>query len=856
MENNQNSLHTNVNSNLSSQSPSQNIYYWGYGLLAISFGFYLFFELLGFGDQENLKFMIFMIHYFIAIAYLFTLIMNNSFGFIKSWTSDNIDKTIILLNIYLVSCYALNRVLPVFEISANWFYFYLIFCSVALLSFRFHEVLPKWINYIQYFFVGSCLVLYAYLAIYVAVFYLVGSIGIILFGIGIHIFIPLALLTASIVLVLKSIKKNIIIVYWGLSGFIFTISIVITFVVVWNTRVSKIESIANQSVIFSQNDLPVWVKVAQVIKNDWISQRILKSDLVYTMSEDKFSDWDFMPNTANWEEKRKHDPLVFIASIFSKCSLSDSNRVKILQSITDAKYKSNERLWSGDNLLTSYVVTDIDIYPQLRIAYTEKYINIKNDSKDRWWGNTQEAIYTFQLPEGSVVTSLSLWINGKEEKGILTSKQKATNAYKTIVGVEQRDPSVVHWQEGNTITVRVFPCTNKEERKFKIGFTSPMAFEDKKIVYKNITFRGPSANSAKETTRFRVIESKNKFEIPEGFKRDKKGDFISEGNYNPNFELRFDETAIKLNIFSFNGYKYAIQEFKPTFQSIDIESIYLDLNNSWNTTELEELKELLKSKKICVYVDDEFIQLDESNWSVMTSDLRLNNFSLFPFHLIKEINHSLVITKGKEFSPHLSDIKESIFASKIGSYFAKGHKIKVFNISNQNSTYISSIREFRGFEYENGDIDKLKNLLFKGVFPQNNESEIAINIYSSGIQITKSKSDSISKDNAPDHLARLFEYNDIMRKVGSNYFKADFINEELVDQAASAYVVSPVSSLIVLESKEDYKRFGIKDKDNSLKNASKDNSGAVPEPHEWALIILFLLLVVYTVRNSKFRLSI
>ena len=102
-------------------------------------------------------------------------------------------------------------------------------------------------------------------------------------------------------------------------------------------------------------------------------------------------------------------------------------------------------------------------------------------------------------------------------------------------------------------------------------------------------------------------------------------------------------------------------------------------------------------------------------------------------------------------------------------------------------------------------------------------------------------------DNAPDHLARLFAYNDIMRKVGTHYFENELVNEELVDEAVTAYVVSPVSSLIVLETKNDYERFGIEDKDNSLKNASKQSSGAVPEPHEWALIVLFLLLVLYTV---------
>ena len=84
-----------------------------------------------------------------------------------------------------------------------------------------------------------------------------------------------------------------------------------------------------------------------------------------------------------------------------------------------------------------------------------------------------------------------------------------------------------------------------------------------------------------------------------------------------------------------------------------------------------------------------------------------------------------------------------------------------------------------------------------------------------------------------------------MRKSGAHYFSHDFINDDLVDEAATAYVVSPVSSLIVLETQEDYKRFDIQDKENSLKNATKKSSGAVPEPHEWALIILLVFFILY-----------
>jgi hypothetical protein len=72
-----------------------------------------------------------------------------------------------------------------------------------------------------------------------------------------------------------------------------------------------------------------------------------------------------------------------------------------------------------------------------------------------------------------------------------------------------------------------------------------------------------------------------------------------------------------------------------------------------------------------------------------------------------------------------------------------------------------------------------------------------------------------------------------------------------VDKAYKAYVVSPVTSLVVLETKQDYERFGIKDDGVSLKNASMKSSGAVPEPHEWLLIIILAGAAAYLTMKRK-----
>ncbi len=420
-------------------------------------------------------------------------------------------------------------------------------------------------------------------------------------------------------------------------------------------------------------------------------------------------------------------------------------------------------------------------------------------------------------------------------------------------------PSVIHWQEGNTVTVRVFPCTPEEERKFKIGISSPLIEQDGELMFKNVTFRGPSSDRSPETFRVRFIGSSDNINMPANFNKDINGDYVAEQLYDPDFKISFKAAPLQPSQFSFDGFTYSMESFQPHFEPTNVEQIFLDINASWTRGEIAAAEAWILTHKVYAFSNNEFIQLTDENWQDITDENRQLNFSIFPFHRITNEKGSLVITKGKLLSPHLSDFKESKFSEDVGKYFASGKRIKVYNLEGSISTYIGALREFRGLEFASGNIDQLNRLLAEGKFPKLEESEGQVVLHDAKIVITKKRisPDDTPVNNAPDHLARLFAYNNIMRKVGVHYFNDDFICDELVDEAASAYVVSPVSSLIVLESKTDYERFGIEDKVNSLHNATKQSTGAVPEPHEWVLIIMFAVFLIYLqIRRNKLRISL
>jgi hypothetical protein len=92
-----------------------------------------------------------------------------------------------------------------------------------------------------------------------------------------------------------------------------------------------------------------------------------------------------------------------------------------------------------------------------------------------------------------------------------------------------------------------------------------------------------------------------------------------------------------------------------------------------------------------------------------------------------------------------------------------------------------------------------------------------------------------------------------MHQMSIETLQNDSIAPLAYELVSDANVVSPISSLIVLETQNDYDRFDIKKDKDALDNADIHNDGAVPEPHEWMLIILLLVSVLYiNLKSSKY----
>lgn len=795
----------------------------------------------------------FFFNFSIAAFYFLWLMVKGKMKFFwKAQEKEFQPHRILLWLIWLISCFALNKSAKVFNESTLWLSVAIIVSATICLLSAWEELFPKFLQKIFYSLLAASAILWAYYAIYLSWLYPFSIPGLLLFGIGLHSFIPLLLFIMHVRILYQKWNSYPLPI---LAGIISPLLFVLYFLIQWHIIHYNIRYTENDLATRADDELPAWIILGQTIGNDWITEKVIKGNLIYQTAN---PDFDFIPQSTNLGMLSQHDPLVLIASLFTpKTDLSEKERVKLLEVLFDARHYTQERLWSGYNLATENVITQARIYPEYRLAYTEKTISIGNHDGSEW--DQEEALYTFYLPEGSVISSLSLWIDGKEEKGYLTTQTKSDSAYKTIVGVEQRDPSVIHWQEGNVVKIKVFPCTPKENRRFKIGITSPLKVENNKLVYENIYFQGPASDKATETIKLDFTRNINKLEIPFSAEKIQNKGILARGRYKQSWEAKFATVPLSSAGFTFNGKSYSIKPYQMIPESFPAKNIYLDINSSWTKSEFDELYKLSKNKSVYIY-DEEFIELSDSNKDEIFEQLFAKRYTIFPVHKVADADSSLLITKGTATSPNLKDLQESQFGNALRNAMPDQSVLRTFNIGNVLSPYFKTLNELRIVRCEKTGFDEIKKLISLNQFPENQEIETnnkaSVRIESAKMLIQES--DSVVSQNAPDHLLRLFAYNHIMQQIGRNYLsqsylKASETNTNLITEAAKANIITPVSSLIVLESQADYKRFDIKKSKNTLDNATLKKSGAVPEPHEWALIILFFLFVSYYTFRSYVR---
>ncbi|MFK7934007.1 MAG: XrtN system VIT domain-containing protein [Saprospiraceae bacterium] len=756
----------------------------------------------------------------------------------------------LLLLLFNMSAYALNRALPVFQESTPWLTGFLMTLNAAVLIYCLRDTRrPDALNYGLVLIFSAGLLFNIYEAIYIFELYAVGVMACWFFGISVHAFVPLMWCGFLSKLLYEHLQPHVNFWQAAIAGWVIPLAIVGWFAVKWQGVQTIVDQHQTELKTTDQSVeiLPDWVRLAQHLKADWVTKRAIKSGLVYSIVKGGRINW--MPAQSNWlNERTEHDPLVVTASFFvGNIDLDAGKKVKLYKALYNKRHQTERRLWSGNHLYTDHIETTVQLFPEYRVAYTERLFDIKHSGKQRgrWNGAIQEAIYSFYLPAGSVVTSASLWVDGEERPAYLTTKSKADSAYTTIVGRERRDPLVIHWSEGNRVSVRVFPVRYDLPRKFKIGVTTPLAEQDGQLVYPNIDFEGPQWLDATENVTVLTEGATENMDAPWGLYHTEEG-WKYEGAYLSDWSLTFDAPPLATEAFSFNGRRLQLEKYEPKWTDFQPQKVYLDVNAAWDRAWWEQI--LVEYADVDKYIYDgaALKQVDKTNQAYYFDLLSQQNFSLFPMYKVDyPQDQALLITASGKNTPTIQDLKKSRFARLTGQQLVNTTPVRVLHFGKNISPYWSALAEVDAIQLYANDEETILQNIDNQQFISNQENDHTVVIADSKLKIIETPGEATTFTDAPDHLLRLFAYNDLLQAVGRNYFDKKYLEQSLIQQAEEANIVTPVSSLIVLETQEDYDRFDIKKSNNSLDNAAIKKSGAVPEPGEWLLIFLTVGVLVF-----------
>ncbi|MDX6183062.1 XrtN system VIT domain-containing protein [Flavobacterium sp. Fl-77] len=748
----------------------------------------------------------------------------------------------LILN-WFIGCFCTNTIIPIFENLSVWVYL-ITFAFCLSNFFIYRDVKEKYISKISYFINGLSFTLILYFAVYLIPIIHYSFIGMLALGLGFYGLVPAIVLVLHSYIILGFFQKNKKHFLSFIAGFSILLISLAGFAFKLNAESNKISQNTITQSFENNDDLPNYIKVSQNLKPNFFNEILLKKDVVYIGSENFFLFEGFNSfGSKEFNEKKLHNPFINIAYFFCKdINLNYDDRINILKSNFDKRLETEEQLWSGEDLFTKNIKEDIKIYPNSRLAYTELTIDIACD-KESW--QDKEAIYSFQLPEGSVATSLSLWVNGIERKGVLTTKEKAANAYKQIVGVENRDPSLMQWKEGNKVVVRIFPINIKMPRTFKCGFTTPLKVEDNLMKYQSLSIKGPSIASAETLSRIQIVGN-TKIETSK--------DFELNNNYFINKSKGLDrwEATIPLNknriqdSFVWKNKVYEVKDIQKTTIPFKPSEVILDLNSNWTTQEIKSLLHL-SQKKFYVIIDKKKQIINKENFESIQLQFKNLHYSLLPLYKLNK--NTLIVTKSGTFSANFEELEDSNYLKKIKSR-TKQQYLKVINMSAEINPFWQTIKEQKYVHFYQTSFKNTLQLIEKNQFVLFQSEKKSINIEPANISIKENPKKPSSKSTGSNHIYRMYAFGKVLEE------QIKIQNDTLAQNqyttlAKDANIVTPISSLIVLETDADYKNNGIEKNIDTLGNATINNDGSVPEPHEWLLIIIGLTTLFFYYQRSK-----
>jgi Ca-activated chloride channel family protein len=155
----------------------------------------------------------------------------------------------------------------------------------------------------------------------------------------------------------------------------------------------------------------------------------------------------------------------------------------LLNSLTSAYtslYVLDPRGWSG---WAPGTIEEASLSIKPHGIYSEYELCLTFSARGQWFGesDTLEVLYSFDLPENSIVCDSWLWIGDTVVQAIIMDQWTASSIYEEIVN-RRKDPSILFKRSATNYELRIFPMAGNSSRKVKITYMVPAQWNSANII--------------------------------------------------------------------------------------------------------------------------------------------------------------------------------------------------------------------------------------------------------------------------------------------------------------------------------------------------------------------------------------
>lgn len=119
--------------------------------------------------------------------------------------------------------------------------------------------------------------------------------------------------------------------------------------------------------------------------------------------------------------------------------------------------------------------TTVEMQDQFAVVHVDE--TFYNDN-----ASTLEGIYFFEMPAGSKLTEMALWINGQRIEQVIKRREEAVQQYEQIVR-RATDPLLAEQVAENVFRLRLFPLPPRSERRLEIKYIQPLPLKSRAIEF-------------------------------------------------------------------------------------------------------------------------------------------------------------------------------------------------------------------------------------------------------------------------------------------------------------------------------------------------------------------------------------